>query len=200
MTNDPDVTDTLTITAEVLPNWLTLTDFGDRTGALTGLPTAAGVYPVKLVVSDGILSATQQFTITVEGGITPTHRLFLPVIMRPYAFQLGEAYPAEPVVEQGMIYYANTITVPVNLPEGGQFYLSSISNGLGRVIVDDRLTITVNGQVLFSQGFGQPPAGLIIPLERSIVQQMAGQEVTIYYQDVFGDQQAATAVWLVWVP
>ncbi len=67
---DPDLIhgDALTITAPVLPAWLTLEDHGDGTAALSGTPTNADVgdHAVLLRVTDsGGLSDTQAFTITV---------------------------------------------------------------------------------------------------------------------------------------
>lgn len=60
--------DALTITAPVLPSWLTLVDHGDGTATLSGTPTNADVgdHPVELRVADSSgLSDTQDFTITV---------------------------------------------------------------------------------------------------------------------------------------
>ena len=54
---DPNVGDTLTITATTKPAWLTFTDNGDGTAVLTGTPTNAevGSHDVVLHVSDGTL-------------------------------------------------------------------------------------------------------------------------------------------------
>jgi uncharacterized repeat protein (TIGR01451 family) len=60
--------DALTITAPTLPAWLTLTDHGDGTAALSGTPSNADVgnHPVVLRVTDsGGLTDTQSFTVTV---------------------------------------------------------------------------------------------------------------------------------------
>ena len=66
-TADPDLGDTLTITAPTLPAWLTFTDHGDRTATLTGTPTNSevGDHQVELQVTDGHELANQSFTITV---------------------------------------------------------------------------------------------------------------------------------------
>jgi hypothetical protein len=63
---DPDG-DALTITAETLPAWLTLTDNGDGTALLAGTPSNEdeGHAAVTLVVSDGELTDEQSFSITV---------------------------------------------------------------------------------------------------------------------------------------
>ncbi len=66
--SDPDSGASLTISATTLPVWLTLTDNGDGTAALAGTPANAqvGDHGVVLEVSDGSLTATQSFTITVS--------------------------------------------------------------------------------------------------------------------------------------
>ena len=68
-TSDPDSA-MLSITAPTLPAWLTLTDNGDGTATLTGMPSAAdiGGNDVSLEVSDGTDSMAQDFTIAVTTG------------------------------------------------------------------------------------------------------------------------------------
>lgn len=58
---------TLTITATTKPDWLALTDNNDNTATLTGTPDAGdiGDNAVTLEVSDGSLTETQSFTISV---------------------------------------------------------------------------------------------------------------------------------------
>ena len=70
-TSDPDVGDTLAITAATaLPAWLALADDGDGTATLSGTPDAgdAGDHDVSLEVSDGTATAVQNFTITVAAA------------------------------------------------------------------------------------------------------------------------------------
>ena len=64
---DPNVGDTLVITAPTKPAWLTLTDNGNGTAVLTGTPTnnEVGTQAVVLHASDGTLSAEQPFNIVV---------------------------------------------------------------------------------------------------------------------------------------
>jgi len=69
---DDDIEDTLTFSGTV-PDWLTLTDNGDRTAYLYGTPSDAdlGDYFIELTVADDNSSDTQVFTITagVQGLI-----------------------------------------------------------------------------------------------------------------------------------
>ena len=62
---DPDVGDTLTLSAPTLPAWLS---FNPSTGVLSGIPTNAqvGNHNVVLRVSDGTVAVDQGFTITVR--------------------------------------------------------------------------------------------------------------------------------------
>lgn len=58
----------LTVSALVLPDWLVFTNNGDGTALLTGLPLPInlGSHSVVLEVTDGYLTLTQSFIITVE--------------------------------------------------------------------------------------------------------------------------------------
>ncbi|MDB5326514.1 MAG: hypothetical protein JWM57_2083, partial [Phycisphaerales bacterium] len=64
--------DAITFTLTQGPAWLGITDHGDGTATLAGLPTAddAGAFPVTLRASDGHLNWDETFTLTV--AITPT--------------------------------------------------------------------------------------------------------------------------------
>ena len=80
---DNAVTD-LTIAAPIRPGWLTLTDNGDGTATLTGIPTHTNIgdHPVVLQVSDGLATTTQPFTITVSAK--GMYYVYLPVLFRNY--------------------------------------------------------------------------------------------------------------------
>ena len=175
---------------------LTLTATADTGSAFTDWSgdVVSTANPVTVTMnSDKFITATFETT-------NVTHTIYLPIVVQQFAIQLGAAYPPEPNETQGTTFYANTVVMPAQLPAGGQYYLSSSSGGLNPVVVDDLLVIEVNGQPVFTQEFGQPPTGLVLPLEPSVISQMAGQTVIIYYRDVYGDKQGATAVWLIWVP
>jgi VCBS repeat-containing protein len=72
---DADAGDTIAITAVgPLPSWLTLTNNGNRTATLAGVPGAGDVgnHPITLAASDGANVVQQSFTITVAAIAVPT--------------------------------------------------------------------------------------------------------------------------------
>jgi uncharacterized repeat protein (TIGR01451 family) len=74
--------DLLTITAPVLPDWLSLMDHGDGTAVLSGTPTSADVgdHAVTLRVTDGNgLHSDQAFSVTVLAK--PKFTLYLPLVI-----------------------------------------------------------------------------------------------------------------------
>ncbi|MEM7130085.1 MAG: discoidin domain-containing protein [Chloroflexota bacterium] len=81
---DPDG-DSLTLTASNLPPFATLTDNGDNTGTVSLAPgfDDASVYAnITITASDGTLSASETFTITVNDGIAPPQAAFVTDIAR----------------------------------------------------------------------------------------------------------------------
>jgi hypothetical protein len=60
---DPDPFDTITITTETIPDWLSLIDNGDGTAVLSGTPGQAGVFEMTIKASDGLADTLQEFTI-----------------------------------------------------------------------------------------------------------------------------------------
>jgi|GEM_PF-2593762 len=57
--------DALLVNADV-PAWATLTDNGDGTATITGIPDATGIYPVSILAIGKYNYATQTFSITVD--------------------------------------------------------------------------------------------------------------------------------------
>ena len=80
--SDPNVSDTLVITATTKPTWLALTDNGDGTATLSGTPTMTDTYDVVLQVSDGEDSETQSFAITVEKAPVADYYIYLPLLLK----------------------------------------------------------------------------------------------------------------------
>ncbi|MCA9872219.1 MAG: DUF11 domain-containing protein [Anaerolineales bacterium] len=75
--------DSLTITAPVLPDWLSLTDNGDGTAVLSGTPTSADVgdHAVRLRVTDEADRYSEQtFSVTVLAK--PVFTLYLPLLVQ----------------------------------------------------------------------------------------------------------------------
>ncbi|QKG80590.1 T9SS-dependent choice-of-anchor J family protein [Tenuifilum thalassicum] len=65
--------DALTFQLVEAPTWLSLTDNGDGTAVLNGIPTAPDTASVKVQVSDGKGSTTQSFEIEVkQANVAPT--------------------------------------------------------------------------------------------------------------------------------
>ena len=62
--SDPDPYDVITINAEQLPSWLSLTDNGDGTARLHGVPDSVGIDSVTIIASDGMAEVTQKFGIS----------------------------------------------------------------------------------------------------------------------------------------
>lgn len=63
-----------TFEAEVLPEWLTLTDNGNNTATITGVPTEEGEYPVAITATNNGERKSQEFVIVVSengGGDQP---------------------------------------------------------------------------------------------------------------------------------
>ncbi len=143
--------------------------------------------------SDKFITATFETT-------NVTHTIYLPIVVQQFAIQLGAAYPPSQTKPKVRPSTPILSLCPLNFPQADNTTSPRSSGGLNPVVVDDLLVIEVNGQPVFTQEFGQPPTGLVLPLEPSVISQMAGQTVIIYYRDVYGDKQGATAVWLIWVP
>ncbi len=106
---DVDIGDHLTLTALTLSPWLTLSDHGDGTATLKGVPTVADVgdHLIVLQVSDGQSSDTQSFTITVEAAGPTATTLYLPVVIK----SLPPAPPDLIVTE--LIAASNAVTVAI---------------------------------------------------------------------------------------
>jgi hypothetical protein len=60
---DPDPFDTISITAESIPEWLSFVDNGNGSATLSGTPDQAGNFEVVLKASDGLSDTIQEFII-----------------------------------------------------------------------------------------------------------------------------------------
>ncbi|MTI20625.1 adhesin, partial [Fulvivirga sp. RKSG066] len=99
-TDDDDTGDVLTLSAPVLPTWLALTDNGDGTGQISGVPdnTAAGANTVQLRVTDNAGAfANQDFVITVNNANDPPTFTSTPILSvnedSPYNYSITTSDP-----------------------------------------------------------------------------------------------------------
>ncbi len=76
--------DVMTITAPLLPSWLTLTDWHDGQATLEGTPavTDVGDHPVTLRVADLAGASTEQSFVIAVGRGSPTYWIYLPLVVR----------------------------------------------------------------------------------------------------------------------
>lgn len=136
ITSDLDLSDTLIITADLIPDWLTLVDNGDRTATLSGTPENddEGANQVILRVADPRgLFATQEFTITVAVTVEPT---LIPLIIVPdefslvptrYTFLNNTTYEIQPF--QQLMECDDFTPVSINANGGNYLVTSSQENG-----------------------------------------------------------------------
>ena len=84
----------------------------------------------------------------------------------------------------------------------GTFYLSASPNRLEPIVVDDELVMMSGNTTHFVYQFSQKnnPEPALVEIPANVMASMAGQTVTVIYQDVFGVLVSASEVWLIWVP
>ncbi len=135
------------------------------------------------------------------------HFAYLPMVSRQGAADISifvsSAVPVDQVTKVGEVFYTRQIIIPPGLPSGGHFYLSSLPDKIGAVMVDDRLVILLDGVEIFRHDFSSPtspPAPAVVEIPFSSAQQWAGRTVTIEYRDVYGSKVESTPIWLIWVP
>jgi spore coat protein U-like protein len=134
-----------------------------------------------------------------------THQVCLPIVLHQYSslpLHIGDPIPARPVAYQGEVFYATTVRIPASLPTWGQFYFSSQPDAVAPVLVDDELAVLVGGVEIFSYDFSADgsPTPAILEVPRSMMEQLAGQIVSIEYRDVYSYLVEASDMWLIWVP
>ena len=161
----------------------------------------AGPYRVVVYAVDdeGIIGRPQ--------SLGEQHRGYLPLILRAYTppvsfpIHIGEAIPSRSVVHRGEVFYTTSLRMPDTLPEGGRFYLSSRSDAVEEVMVDDEVAILVEGSEVFSHIFsseGIAPEPALVEVERAVMEALVGQTATVEYRDVYGIVVGASEMWLVW--
>ncbi|MFP4395331.1 MAG: hypothetical protein ACLFTI_08720, partial [Anaerolineales bacterium] len=139
--------------------------------------------------------------------------VYLPTVLRNYRapisipYLVGTPILQREIVYQGEVFYRTTFALPSELPTDGRYYLSSSSDSVAEIMVDDALALVdANGEDAFYYLFsadGDPPAPpepAIVEIPAATMAQLAGQTVTLEYRDVFASVVEATEVWLIYVP
>lgn len=89
----------LVIAANMLPEWLTLTQNTDTTATLSGVATTPGMYAVQLIATDSVYSATQTFNIKVNAvPVFVTEANTAALINEEYSYTAEVSYNGEGVV------------------------------------------------------------------------------------------------------
>ena len=122
---DVDANDSLTISAPLLPAWLSLSPLRNGLAALHGTPTAgdSGQHPLRLLASDGEIGVSHEALITVGESQPPllTDNLYLPLL-----FRLPPPEPPDLIVES-LVVARNAVTVVIKniggLPVNDAFWV-----------------------------------------------------------------------------
>lgn len=122
----------------------------------------------------------------------------------PEPVHLGESQPLKdstgPFKDGKHLFYTNTVAVI--LPKAGSIILSSTSDGTGDIKVDNALEISVNGNVVYTNDYGDPPkATAPVNLDNELKNYRGViVDVTISYYDrgplQQGNKTEATNFWL----
>ncbi|PHR26098.1 MAG: hypothetical protein COA38_15605 [Fluviicola sp.] len=116
---------------------------------------------------------------------------------------LGVEYPSEPAPMRAA-FYTNTVK-DILIPSDKLVILSGEPDGTGTTYVDDQVTITVNGDIIYEFDYSHGNSGRIIPESQIDLteqfKQYAGQrvEITTTYTDLFGGSQGASSFFLVFL-
>ena len=187
-----------------LPRWVLGGGATDSAAGSVSLRATLG-QPVVGVVSSEDFSVRQGFC----PSPTPTHNTYLPLVMRDYRppltfpLHIGDAIAVRAAAYQGEVFYTATVPMPEPLPASGHFYFSSQGDAVTEVLVDDELAVLLEGTPVFTHRFsseGREPEAAVVEVPRAVMEQLAGQVVTLENRDVCGVLVQASALWLLWVP
>jgi len=144
-TYDPDTENTITITSETLPTWLSLTDNGDGTALLSGTSVEFDSnFEITLLLSDGVVEnpVEQTFTIVVGEGsgvsdisnnysifpnpaqnfVTITSKVNIEDVTVTIYDILGNE------ISQTYILNGNTLTIDLENLKGGMYFVKLLNN------------------------------------------------------------------------
>jgi hypothetical protein len=131
---------------------------------------------------------------------------FLPLVLSvtasfPIAIR-DTPIPMQPSIPGAPIFYTNTITLPSSLPTGGTFYLSASPSTPVASLVDDAIVVRAQGAIIFSHDYklNSSPTPALVQVPRSILEQVAGQSLTVEFVDLYGSHVSASPMYLVWQP
>lgn len=88
--DDPDPFDTISITAELIPDWLNFMDNGNGTAVLSGTSDQAGIFEIILKASDGLTDTKQEFIIdAVTVGVNEIDHIDVKLYPIPFSSTLN---------------------------------------------------------------------------------------------------------------
>lgn len=136
----------------------------------------------------------------------PFHQVYLPTVLSAsttsFPIHIGDPILGRPIA-QGETFYTATVAIPDDIPTTGQFFLSADADFISKIGVDDEVAIVLDSDELFVKTFALNGSTIhqeIVEVPRNVMEQMAGQTVSVIYRDVYGQQASASEVWLIWVP
>lgn len=176
--------------------------YGNSISVLLRRVPVATVTPIA--TSTPTVTNTPTATPTIQPSVTPvagSSTTFLPLVTdsRPI-FPIvinAVAQPLIPIAQQGQIYYTTTLIIDSPLPATGRFYLSSRSDTVAAVQVDDLFTVWAYNEVWYETLL---TTAQVVEIPRSELESWLDKELVITFRDVAGAVYGNSAVWLIWVP
>jgi hypothetical protein len=192
---DPTPTPTATSTASFTPT---------PTNTSTQTPTNT---PTRTPTSTPTRTPAARSTPTPTSIQVPvSNKMFLPILVYtklPFPLVINrEAILARPITQPGEVFYRTTIQMPARIPASGSFYLSAAASTLEPSMIDDAIVLRASGKAVFSYDYatsGQP-APALVQIPRSILEPLAGQQLTVEFIDVYGRFVSASPIYLFWQP
>ena len=135
---DIDPYDSIIFSADQIPDWLTITDNGDGTARLHGVPDSIGIDSVTLIASDGFAQVSQNFgiTITQTTSLTELSEEVISVNPNPFCDKIHIRTKNDMQVKvfsmNGDIVYSAALEKP-----GGKIDLGFLSPGAYILVVGD---------------------------------------------------------------
>jgi PKD repeat protein len=155
--------------------------------------SVSGTYTVGLTVIDNYPDRSKECTVTVEA-----------VDGCPPSIFVSDRIEPRPAEVPGEVFFSTTLSVPAPVPGCPKcFCLSSQPDTCEEILVDDVLTISMDGTEIFGHNFAPGCQRLIrdiVNIPALTAEQIAGQTITIQYQDGCGGFVRSDEMWLVPTP